>query len=82
MMLTWGGEGDLDEWKSTWAFVFTINKTPITWCTKKQTCVTLSFTKLKYWTLVEAIEEAIWTINLYKELGFIKFGTIDLYCDN
>jgi hypothetical protein len=66
----------------TQVFVFTINKTPITWCTKKQTCVTLSFTKLKYWTLVEATKETICTRNLYKELGFIKFGTINLYCDN
>jgi len=40
----WGGCAD--EQKSTRTYIFTINNTPITWCTKKQTCIALSFTKL------------------------------------
>lgn len=53
----WGG--DIDEHKSTRVFLFTICGTPITWCTKKQTCVTLSSTESEYRALIEATKEAI-----------------------
>jgi hypothetical protein len=80
-MLT-GGGGDLYERKSTCAFLFTVGSTPITWNTKKQTCIALSSTKSEYCALVEAAKEAIWIRNLYYELGFVNRLPIKLYCDN
>jgi hypothetical protein len=57
--------GDLDERKSTGAFLFTIGSTPITWNTKKKTCVALFSTESEYRTLVEVAKEAVWIRNLY-----------------
>jgi hypothetical protein len=76
----WGG--DLDQRRSTGAFVFTVNGTPITWSSKKQTCVALSSCESEYRALVEASKEAIWIQNLYKELGFLIEKSAIIYCDN
>jgi hypothetical protein len=76
----WGG--NLNQRKSTRAYLFTINGTPITWCTKKQTCVALSSTESEYRSLVEATKEAIWIKGLYSELGLRKKGPIHIFCDN
>jgi hypothetical protein len=76
----WGG--DLDQRRSTGAFVFTVNGTPITWSSKKQTCVALSSCESKYRALVEASKEAIWIKNLYSELGFLTDASTTIYCDN
>jgi hypothetical protein len=76
----WGG--DLDQRRSTRAFVFTANGTPITWSSKKQTCVALSSCESEYRALVEVSKEAIWIQNLYKELSFLKEEPTTIYCDN
>jgi desulfoferrodoxin (superoxide reductase-like protein) len=77
------GLNDANERKFTIENIFTINNTPITWCIKKQTCISLYFTKSKYYALVEIIKEAISRIkHLYQELGILKTRPIDLYCDN
>lgn len=54
----WGG--DLDQRKSTGAYIFTINNTPVTWNTKKQTCIALSSTESESRSLVKATKEAKW----------------------
>jgi len=72
----------LDERKSTGAFIFTINGTPITWSSKKQTCVALSSTESEYRALVEASKEAMWLKNLFWELGFLDQDPIRIGCDN
>lgn len=64
------------------AFIFTINNTSITWCTKKRTCVALSSTKSEYRALVEVAKETIQLCNLFHEFGFVKPRLIDLLCDN
>jgi hypothetical protein len=76
----WGG--DVDQRKSTGAYVFTVNDTPVTWSTKKQTCIVLSSTESEYRSLVEATKEAMWIRNLLKELGYVKKGSIVISCDN
>jgi hypothetical protein len=40
-------------------YLFTVNNIPITWCAKKQTFVSLSFTKLKYKALVGASKKVV-----------------------
>jgi hypothetical protein len=76
----WGG--DLDERKSTGAFIFTVGNTPISWSSRKQTCVSLSSTESEYRSLVETCKEAIWIQNLYTELGYNKGGAVTIHCDN
>lgn len=76
----WGG--DLDQRKSTGAYIFTINNTPVTWNTKKQTCIALSSTESEFRSLVEATKEARWIQFLFQELGFDRKKPIQLMCDN
>jgi hypothetical protein len=67
----WGGRGGYkDEQKSTRAYIFMINNTLITWCTKKQTCIVLSSTKLEYHALLEATKEVIWIKHLLRVWNF------------
>ena len=72
----------MNQQRFTGAYVFTINNAPMTWCTKKQRCVTLSSTESEYRALVEASKEAMWIKNLYHEIGIVKKGPISIYYDN
>ena len=76
----WGG--DLDQRKSTGGFLFSINGTPITWSSRKQSCVALSSTESEYRALVEATKEAIWIKDLLIELGFLEQNSTTIFCDN
>lgn len=64
------------------AFILTAGTTPITWSSKKQTCVAFSSTKSKYRALVEINKEAIWMQELYTELGFNIPMPFKIYCNN
>jgi hypothetical protein len=40
--------GDLDDWKSTTGYVFSLGFRPITWACKKQCALALSSTEAEY----------------------------------
>jgi len=42
----WGG--NLDEFKSTSAYVFTLGEGAVSWCNKKQDCIALSTMEAEY----------------------------------
>jgi len=50
--------GDLDEFKSTSRYVFTLGGRAISWCSKKHGCVTLSSIEAKYVACCLAAQDA------------------------
>ena len=48
-------EGDLDQRKSTSRYAFLLNDCTISWCSKKQSCITLSIMETKYVVCSSAI---------------------------
>ena len=54
----WGG--DPDESRSTSRYVFTLSGGAISWCSRKQDCITLSTMKTEYIARSIATQEAIW----------------------
>lgn len=52
--------GDLDTRRSTTGFVFTVNGSAITWCSRRQSSVSKSTTEAEYMAASEATSELIW----------------------
>jgi hypothetical protein len=66
--------------KSTSGFIFKLFDNPISWCSKKQPCTSLSSTEAEYVSLSLAITEACWLKKLLMDFGCnIK---IHMYEDN
>ncbi len=53
------GAGDKDERKSTMGYAFILGGAAITWCSKKQPCVSLSTMEAEYIACTSAVQEAI-----------------------
>ena len=76
----WGG--DLDDRKSTSGFFFQIGGGPVSWRSKKQTCVALSTAEGEYMALASAGQEAVWMRLLTSELCGSSMEEIIVYEDN
>ena len=78
----WGG--DPDERKSTSGYAFLLNDGVITWCSKKETCVTLSTMKAEYVACSVTVQESVWLRRFLRELGIIAHieEPITIYCDS
>jgi hypothetical protein len=76
----WGG--DLDDRKSTSGYVFKIGGAPISWQSRKQSCVALSTSEAEYIALTCAAQEAIWLHQLLTELEQEPEKKIVIYVDN
>jgi hypothetical protein len=63
---TWGD--DKDDRRSTSGFVFMLNGRPITWKTKKQSCVATSSTQAEYQATSLATGEAMWLRSMLADL--------------
>ena len=63
----WGG--DLDEFKSTSRYVFTLGGRAISWCSKKHGCVTLSSIEAKYVAYCLAAQDATWLMSFLQDLN-------------
>ena len=57
-VLDW--DGDRDECKSTLGQVFILRGGVVSWCSKKQTCITLSTTEAEYITRSVVVQEIVW----------------------
>lgn len=55
--------------KSNSGFVFKYNGSCISWCCRKQDCVSLSSTEAEYISLCEAAQEAMWLRRLLTDFG-------------
>ena len=62
--------GDYDTRKSTYSYLFQFNNSPISWKTKRQSTIALSTTEAEFNSMEQAIREAIWLQNLFKELNY------------
>ena len=60
--------GDLDDRKSTSAYIFHMGGTAISWRSKRQACVALSTAEAEYMALASAAQEALWLRQLLSDL--------------
>ena len=61
-----------DDYKFTSGYVFITQGRAITWRSKKQTTIALSFTEAEYVAISESACKACWLRSLYDKLGFIQ----------
>ncbi len=62
----WGGDNETR--RSTSGYVFQLANGPVSWRSKRQAIVALSFTEAEYIALMEATKEAIWMRSLLTEM--------------
>ena len=65
--------GDKSSSRSTSGILFTLNGTPITWTSKRQTLIALSSTESEYVALATACKEGIWLRNLFSEMSYFSW---------
>jgi hypothetical protein len=73
--------GDLGSRRSTSGAVFTLYNGPISWFSRRQSCVALSTTESEFISAAEATKEAIWLNRILIELG-ARALPVPLRCDN
>ena len=67
--------------RSTGTYIFTLNRGPISWTSKRQLTVALSTTEAEYMAMCQAAREAIWLRQLLTELGLHQ-ESVQVYADN
>jgi hypothetical protein len=73
---------DIDDRKSTGAYIFTSNNGAVSWVSKKQQTVAKSTTEAEYMALSQAASEALWFRSFLYELGMSNKEPILIYGDN
>ena len=73
--------GDVGDRKSTSGYIFTLSGSPVSWRSKKQTCVALSTAEAEYIALAAAAQEDVWLQSLLQQLSGIKISTV-MYDDS
>jgi hypothetical protein len=68
-------EGDLDERKTTYGYVFSLNNGVISWSSKKHCCISLSTMEAEFVAFSAAVQEAVWLRRFLNHLGFYKNET-------
>ncbi|KAL0298226.1 UNVERIFIED_CONTAM: Retrovirus-related Pol polyprotein from transposon TNT 1-94 [Sesamum calycinum] len=66
------GSADRDERKSTSGYAFLLGGAAITWCSKKQPCISLSTMEAEYVACTSAVQEAIWLRRFLKSCAFLR----------
>ena len=74
--------GDLDDRKSTSGYIFTMSGGPISWLSKKQTCVALSTAESEYMALSLAAQESVWIKRLLHDMNETSEDPTLIYEDN
>lgn len=72
--------GDVDKWRSTTGYVFTIANAPVSWKSILLSTIALSTTEAEYMTITEAVKEEIWLQESLRKLGIGQEG-ITMFCD-
>ena len=73
---------DTETRRSTSGYIFQINASTISWCSKKQSCVSTSTTEAEYIALSFATQEAIWLRRLLENVGVKQRESTVIYEDN
>ncbi|KAF7113365.1 hypothetical protein RHSIM_RhsimUnG0133700 [Rhododendron simsii] len=78
------GSADRDERKSVSGYAFILGGGVITWCSKKQQCVSLSTMELEYVACTTANQEAIWLRRFLQSLSVTGHlgEAVVLHCDS
>jgi hypothetical protein len=76
----WGG--DLDDHKSTTAYIIFLGDNLISWRTRKQKVVARSSTEAEYRALATTASDIAWIKSLLNELGLTLHAPPLLLCDN
>ncbi|GAB2267282.1 hypothetical protein Dimus_038662 [Dionaea muscipula] len=74
--------GDPNDRRSTSGFVIMLNKSPISWCSKKQHCVSRSSTEAEYRAMADTTSELQWLSHLFQDLKIQLQQVPSLHCDN
>ncbi|KAK4325723.1 hypothetical protein Pmani_003666 [Petrolisthes manimaculis] len=74
--------GDINDRKSTSGYCFHLGGGPVSWSSKKQSCVALSTAEAEYMALASAIQEAVWLRKLAVDIQIDCKGPLLLYEDN
>ena len=70
----WGG--------CTTGYIIFLRSSPISWCSKKQTVVSCSFTEAEYRAMATTTKEIIWLTRLLQDFGVTNTAPMSLFCDN
>lgn len=73
--------GDLGNRRSTSGALFTLHNGPVSWFSRRQSCVALSTTESEFISAAEGAKEAIWLKRFHSELG-ARISAMPLRCDN
>lgn len=73
---------DMDTRRSTSGYIFKLANGPITWMSKRQSCVSLSTTEAEYIAACLAVKESIWIRKLLHDVGYINDNPTTIYIDN
>ncbi|XP_075633321.1 secreted RxLR effector protein 161-like [Castanea sativa] len=75
---------DRDENKSTTGYAFLLSGAAISWCSKKQSCISLSTMEFKYVACSAAAQEAVWLKRFFQSLKvtFLADEAVKMYCDS
>ena len=73
--------GDLDNRRSTSAYVMMLGGGAVSWKSKRQESVALSSTEAEFMASTAACKEVMWMKDFLSELGFHQ-GTVRMYSDN
>ena len=71
----------MNDRKSTTGYMFFLGEALISWRSRSQDCPTLSATEAEFYTVCEAVQEAIYLHHLIGSLGYPQ-NCIVIYSDN
>lgn len=74
--------GDYDTRRSTTGYVSLLANGPVSWCSRRQKCVTRSTTEAEYIAASDAASESVWLRDFLCELGFQLDKPTTLCIDN
>ena len=73
----WGG--DLSTCRSTSGYVFQIQGNTVSWCSKRQACVSKSTTEAEYIALSTASQEGVWLRRLLNDISIKQDDATIIY---
>ena len=71
-----------DSRKSVTGYLLLLGKSPISWCSKKQSTVSKSSSEAEYRAMASAASQVAWTVRLLQELDVSQPQPVTLFCDN
>lgn len=71
-----------DSKKSVSYFILFLGACPVSWKSKKQPTIALSYTEAEYRALCLVVAETTWILRLLGELGVPYLSPVDVFCDN